>query len=66
MESLVVFLDLFMLKLPAEGTAGGGGFVDADLEEAGQLGFDFFQEPGTHFFDGRAFEAFDVIEIAVI
>lgn len=53
-------------KLPAEGAARGRRLVDADLEETGQLGFDFFPEPGTHFLDGRAFEAFDVIKIAVV
>lgn len=56
----------FRSELAAEGAPGGGRFVNDDLAEAGEIFFEFSPEPGGHDLDGRAFETFDIVEVAVI
>lgn len=50
----------------AVAATGAGGFVDDDFAKAGQLGRKFFPEPAGHEFDGRIFEAGDVVEAGVV
>ena len=54
-----------MLKTP-EDAAGGGSFVEHDLTQAGQLGFQFAPKPRAHVFDSGVFQAGDFIEVGVI
>lgn len=54
------------LKFTFKGATGSWGLVDHDFGETREIILKLPPEPSSHNFNGRAFKAFDVIEVGMI